>query len=153
MKREYLLAAELFAYSYDNYEDHLGVGNNRFERTMPEEAELLERAEKEGWADERVAARLNVELHEVPNWRKRFRDALAVVDAPNPAEAFRRGVRFSILDAVETGLGDEKSIEELVTQICYRAADLSNLLKKENLPLSDYSEILRREPDEELVDE
>jgi hypothetical protein len=69
------------------------------------------------------------------------------VDAPTPAESFRRGVRYSIQDAVEEGLTDEKAIERLVTQICYRAADLAYLLDLEQRRLSDYSEELREEPD------
>jgi hypothetical protein len=35
MDRYKLLAAELFGYSYDNYEDHLGIGHIRFEKLMP----------------------------------------------------------------------------------------------------------------------
>ena len=35
----------------------------------------------------------------------------------------------------------------LVTQICYRAADLAYLLDLEEKPLSDYSEILRDTPE------
>ena len=70
------------------------------------------------------------------------------MDAPTPAESFRRGVRFSIQDAVEEGLtGDEREIERLVTQICYRAADLAYLLDLEQRRLSDYSEELREESD------
>src|SRR5207249_4163991 len=41
---------------------------------------------------------------------------------------FRNAVRFSIQDAVREGLHDAESIEALVTQICYRAADLAYVL-------------------------
>ena len=51
MERKHLLAAELNAYSFANYADHLGIGNNRFEMYMPDEVLLLERAEREGWSD------------------------------------------------------------------------------------------------------
>lgn len=57
-----------------------------------------------------------------------------------------RGVRHSIELAVAEGLRDEPSIERLVTQICYRAADLAVLLKRERKPLRNYSDDLRREP-------
>jgi hypothetical protein len=48
-------------------------------------------------------------------------------------------------------LGDEPSIERLLTQICYRAADLAFLLDRKGETLSQYSERLREieygEPD------
>jgi len=43
MERIHLLAAEIFNYSYDNYVDHLGI-NERFDRLMPRDAEILETA-------------------------------------------------------------------------------------------------------------
>jgi len=36
MNKKFLLAAELFNYSYANYQNHLGIGNLRFEKLMPE---------------------------------------------------------------------------------------------------------------------
>ena len=75
-----------------------------------------------------------------------FQRAREVVDAENPAEAFRNGVRFSIWHALEEGLGDPEAIEKLVTQICYRAADLAFLLERAGKTLSQYSRHLRREP-------
>ena len=69
------------------------------------------------------------------------------MDAGSAAESFRRGVRFSIEDAVQDGLGDPAAIERLVTQICYRAADLAHLLESEGKALSDYAEALRRDPE------
>ena len=49
MNRAQLLAAEIFGYSFANYADHLGIGNVRYERLMPEDVETLETAEREGW--------------------------------------------------------------------------------------------------------
>jgi hypothetical protein len=46
----------------------------------------------------------------------------------------------------EDHLGDEASVERLVTQICYRTADLAVLIEREGQPLSRYSRHLRREP-------
>jgi hypothetical protein len=43
-------------------------------------------------------------------------------------------------------------VEDLVVQICYRAADLAVLLDMEGKPLSRYSRHLRREPDVEYDD-
>ncbi len=145
MERKHLLAAELFAYSFANYEDHLGIGSARFEKYMPDEASLLERAEDEGWSDEDVVAKSEIAAPDVATSRRRFRRARAVVDAPDAAAAFRTGVRFSIEDAVAEGLRDAAAIERLVTQVCYRAADLAFLLDREAKALSDYSEALRAE--------
>lgn len=143
MKRIHFLAAELFSYSYDNYEGHLGIGNVRFDKLMPDEAAMLEQAEREGWTDEQIAAESDYEIEDIPHWRSKFRKALYIVDAETPAQSFLRGVRASIEYAVSEGLSGEKSIENLVGQICYRAADLSCMLKKEGKPLWKYSQELR----------
>lgn len=152
MKRRHLLAAELFSYSFDNYRSHLEVANLRFTRYMPRYVELLERSDEQGWSDERLADELDVDLEQVEDLKERFERAKDVVDAPTPAESFRRGVRYSIQDAVVDGLATADDIESLVVQICYRAADLSVLLDSEGRTLSDYSEALRAEPDVQRID-
>lgn len=143
--RVQLLAAEIYSYSFANYANHLGIGHVRFEKLMPDTARNLERAEKEGWSDQRLAKALDVELSEVPDWRTRYRRAVEVVDAKSPAESFRNAVRQVLL--LELGrheLGDAE-LESAVKQICYRAADLSYLLDQRGETLSDYSKELRRE--------
>ncbi len=148
MTRRQLLAAETFHYSYANYAAHLG-GNVRFDQLMPDDVDVLERAEHEDWDDARLAQALEIDEESVEDWRISYRRAKAIIDAPTPAEAFRRGVRFSIRDALEEGLTDEgdtqhpDAIEDLVVQICYRAADLAFLLDMTGLRLSDYSQELR----------
>jgi hypothetical protein len=152
MTRDQLLAAEIFAYNFANYADHLGIGHLRFEKHMPDTARSLERADKEGWSDERLAKAIEIEVSEVPEWRKRFRDAVEVVDAKSPAAAFRNAVRQSLsLEFRRHPLGDAE-IESAVKQICYRAADLSYLLDQRHEKLSDYSEELRREDEPETDD-
>ncbi len=150
MNRKQLLAAETFAYSYANYENHLGIDNVRFDELMPNDIDTLEQAEQEDWDDARLAEALEVEEEDVEFWRVSYQRAKEIVDAPNPAEAFRQGVRYTIVDAIEEGLSTEDDIEALVTQICYRAADLAYLLDLEEKPLSDYSEILRETPEMDL---
>ena len=145
MKRKHFLAAEVFGYSYAHYADHLGIGNLRFEQLMPQQIATLERAENEGWDDARLAKALEVAPEEVAAWRSSFRHAQAIVDAPHPAEAFRRGVRSSIEDGVNDGLSDGATIERLVVQICFRAADMGYLLDQEGKRLSAYSQALREE--------
>lgn len=147
MKRLHFLAAELYSYSFDHYRDHLEVGNLRFTKYMPGDVACLERAEAESWPDEKLAEDLDVALDRVGELKEGFKRAKDVVDAPTPAEAFRRGVRYSIKNSVEEGLASAEDIERLVVQICYRAADMSVLLDLEGRTLSDYSIELRAEPE------
>jgi hypothetical protein len=144
--RYQLLAAEIYAYSYANYEDHLGIGNIRFDKLMPEGARKLERAVAENWPVGRVARELQVDEAEAQEALRAFHKAREVVDAENAAESFRAAVRQTVEHAIKEGLRDENSIERLVKQICYRAADLGFLLDREQKPLSRYSRHLRREP-------
>jgi len=145
MTRDQLLAAEIFSYSFDNYANHLGIEHLRFEEYMPGTARALEQAEKEHWSDERLAKAIDVGIAEVPLWRKRYRDAVEIVDAPTPAEAFRSSIRQSLLSELERHAIGDAEIESTVQQICYRVADLSYLLDRIQAKLSDYSEDLRRE--------
>jgi catechol 2,3-dioxygenase-like lactoylglutathione lyase family enzyme len=147
--REQLIAAEIFGYSFDNYADHLEIGHVRYEEMMPKTVRTLERAATEGWPSSKVAALLEIDIEDANELIAAFDQARQVVDAENPAEMFRNAVRFSIQNAVEEGVADSESIEKLVTQICYRAADLGFILKAKGERLSRYSEHLRKEPDVE----
>jgi hypothetical protein len=147
MSRYHLLAAEIYGYSFANYQDHLGIGNIRYEKLMPDDARKLERADRESWTLERIARELDTDTDEAAARLEGYRRARAVVDAENPAESFRTAVRQAIEHAAAEGLGDAASIEELVKQICYRASDLSVLLEREGQKLSRYSRHLRRESD------
>ena len=145
LSRKKMLAAEIYGYSYANYEDHLGIGNIRFENLMPDDVDILDKAEREGWASSRLAKALDIPEERVAGFQRSYQEAKEIVDAPTAAESFRRGVRFSIQYAIEEGLGDKGSIERLVTQMCYRAADFAFRLDMEGKRLSDYSEKLREE--------
>jgi len=151
MNRTQLLAAELYNYSYANYQDHLGV-NERFDRLMPQTVTTLEKAEREEWPTEKLARKLDAEPEQAEDFLQRLQNARSVVDAENPAEAFRNGVRQSIQLALELGLDGAEETEKLVKQICYRAADLAYLLKLEDSSLSRYSRHLRRDPDVEYYE-
>ncbi|HVQ40441.1 MAG TPA: hypothetical protein VMS31_23065 [Pyrinomonadaceae bacterium] len=145
-----LLAAETYSYSYDNYADHRG--NLRFDQYMPEDVRVLDRAIRESWPLDRIAKKLERSKEEANLLLSAFRDALEVVDAPTPAESFRRSTRQAIKRALAEGIESESQIEALVVQICYRAADLSFLLRFRNEPLHKYSDLLRREPGVEYHD-
>jgi hypothetical protein len=143
--REQLLAAEIFAYSFANYANHLGIGHLRFEKIMPDAARNLERAEQEGWSDDRLAKAIEIDVSDVSEWKKRYRYAIEVVDAKSPAEAFRNAVRQVITLELRRHALSDAEIESAVKQICYRAADLSFLLDQRGEKLSEYSRELRKE--------
>jgi hypothetical protein len=145
-----LLAAETFSYSYDNYADH--GGNLRFDRYMPDDVRVLDRAVVESWPLGRLAKELDRPEEDASVLLGAFRDALEVVDAPTPAESFRRSVRQVIKRVLDEGIKSDDDIEALVIQICYRAADLSFLLRSRDEPLHKYSDLLRRLPDVEYHD-
>ncbi len=147
LSREQLLAAEIFGYSFDNYQDHLG--NVRFDQLMPDDVEVLERASHEGWPLDKLAAELKTDEENARDLLEGYRRAVAVIDTDNPAEGFRQAIRFVIRDAMGEGLSTDEAIEKLVTQVCFRVADLGYLLNRERKPLSRYSRHLRREPDVE----
>jgi hypothetical protein len=70
MNRDHFLAAEIFSYSFANYENHLGIGHKRFEAIMPKFAKQLELAVKEGWSDAKIASELEIEESKVGNWKE-----------------------------------------------------------------------------------
>lgn len=142
MNKTQLLAAETFAYSYANYADHLGV-NDRFDKYMPDDVKTIEKVvNSNGGADE-IAAKLEVEKDIAEHLLSSYLVAKEIVDADNAADSFRLAVKASILVSLEQGLNSSKEIDDLVGQICYRAADLAYLLDMEQKELSDYSEDLR----------
>ncbi len=139
------IAAELYAYSYANYADHLG--NERFTRYMPDTVDLLERAIKEGWGDQKTATELDMKAEDVPQLINRLADAHKIVDAPNASESFRESVRQQLVELLRDKVTDEEEFEKIVVQMCYCASDLGCLLEWEGKRLVDYSEWLRRTPD------
>ena len=145
LSRREMIAAELFSYSYPNYSDHLGIGSARFEEIMPKEVDLLEKAERENWQLARIAEAVDLPIDEVSGWVSKFREAREIVDAPSLPKSFRRAVRQAVQQALDEGLADRASVERLVTQICYRTADLAYRLEAVDQHLSDHSEELREE--------
>src|SRR6185436_1617168 len=144
LNRWKLLAAETYCYSYDNYSNH--EGNPRFDRSMPDDIRILDRAWRESWPLDRLAVELDRSGDDAAALLDAYRDAIDVVDAPTPAESFRRSVRQAITQALKAGLESGEQIEALVVQVCYRAADLGFLLWSRHEPLHKYSGLLRREP-------
>ncbi|MHA2219520.1 MAG: hypothetical protein ACXACY_26730 [Candidatus Hodarchaeales archaeon] len=148
MSKQQLLAAELYAYSYDNYADHIEVGNIRFTKLMPTDIRILEKAERESWPNKKIAKALEIEESNVEQILEKYEVAKSIINAENASESFRRAVKESIKSALDNdGLKSESEIDNLVIQICYRAADLGYLLELDGKKLSDYSDWLRRDKD------
>jgi hypothetical protein len=61
-------------------------------------------------------------------------------------DTYRFPPHYSIQFALQEGLETEADVEDLVVQICYRAADLGYLLDMTDERLADYSGELRQEP-------
>lgn len=153
LTRAQLLAAEIFGYSFQNYADHLGIGNARYERLMPESAMVLEKAVRGNWPVTKVAAALDASAESAESLLSAYQRAIAVIDAENPAESFRNAVRFALEGAISEGLSSETAaVEKLVTQICYRTADLAYLLRVRGENLWRYSRHLRKEPGKEYYE-
>ena len=101
LTRKKMLAAEIYGYSYDNYENHLGIGNIRFEKLMLDDVDILERAERDDWDSSPLAKAMDIPDENVASFQRLYREANEIVDAPTPVESFRSGVRCSIQYAIE----------------------------------------------------
>ena len=148
LNRHQFLTAEIFEYSYANYADHLGIGHERFERLMPDDAAKLELAVNENWDITRLANALDVDADTASSLIASTKNALKIVDAANPAIAFREAITQLIAKASEEGLDSDNAVCGLVTQVCYRVSDLAHLLAANATDLMSHCEELRREPDE-----
>lgn len=145
MERIHLLAAEIFRYSYTNYEGHLG-SDHRFDKSMPKNAAILETAVKEEWPVEKVAEKLDIPNETANEVLHATFEALEIVNAENPSDSFRKAVEYTLRDALTIGVKDDEDLMRLVDQISYRAADLSYLLEQEDNKLADYSKALTEVP-------
>lgn len=147
LTRLQFLTAEIFAYSYANYANHLGIGHVRFEKLMPDDAVKLEQAVDENWDLTRLAKALDVDADTASALIASTKDALKIVDAGNPAIAFREAVTQLVAKASEEGLDSDDAVRNLVTQVCYRVSDFAHLLAADGTDLMSHCERLRRETD------
>ena len=145
LNRLQLLTAEIFSYSFAHFADHVGIGNVRFDKLMPDDAQKLETAVKENWNLSRTANELGVDADTAAALLTNTRNAINIVDAPNPAIGFREAISQLVLDAAEKGLNSEDDVAHLVTQICYRVSDLRFLLMADKSELKTYCKDFRDE--------
>ena len=148
LNRNQFLTAEIFAYSYANYADHLGIGNERFENLMPNDAATLELAVNEKWEISRLAKVLGIDSDTASSLIASTKDALKIVDAKNPAIAFREAITQLVTKTSEEGLNSDDAVRNLVTQVCYRVSDLAHLLAAEGTDLMSHCKELRKELDD-----
>ena len=143
MEREHFLAAEIYGYSYDHYQEKIEMGHIRFTKIMPEDARLVEIADKENWSDEKLAEKLEVNLDKIEYYKKALNYAKRIVDAENSMKSYIESIKVSVETAVDSGIEDEHDINNLVSQILFRTADFGFLLKDEGNELWQYSKKLR----------
>lgn len=142
MERYKLLAAELLGCTYASYQAQVGVGNPKYDRLMPRHARTLDQARQQNWPLEQVAHKLDIDAQQAKVDLEKFDAAKKVVDAPNPAEAFREAVR----QLLQPMCADSKKLDELVCKVCFRASDMGVLLEHRGETLNRYSLHLRRDP-------
>lgn len=145
LTRTHRIAAELYAYSYANYSDHMG--NIRFTKLMPESVKTLERGIAENWDAKKIAKKLELKAENIPQLIERLNDAIKIVDAPNASESYREAVRQQLQHLLADKVTDEEELDKIVIQMCYCASDMGNLLEWEGKRLNDYSEWLQRTAD------
>lgn len=60
MKRYDYLAAELFGYSYQHYQEKLEIRHPRFSKYLPNVVRTLEKGINESWSDEKIANEIEI---------------------------------------------------------------------------------------------
>ena len=143
MNRVQYLAAEVFGYSYDHYQEKVEMRHIRFTKYMPNTIRQLEKAESDSISDIKLAEIVEIDVDKIKGLKEAFENAKRIVDTKNAGVSFENGVRASVKNFMEKENIQGVNVENLVEQIFYRAADLGFLLKEENKELSDYSEMLR----------
>lgn len=93
----------------------------------------------------RTANELGVDADTAAALLTSTRNAIKIVDAPNPAIGFREAINQLVSDAAEKGLNTDDDVTHLVTQICYRVSDLRFLLMVDNSELKTYCKDFRDE--------
>lgn len=143
MKKIHYLAAELFGYSYDNYEEKVSMNHIRFTKYMPETVKIFRKAYTEDWDDQLLAKKAEIDLENISIWREKYLNAVKIIEAGSPDKQLEAGLDVSIRIAIESGLNSDEQIGELIEQIKYRFCDFGNLIKHENRSLSEYSDYFR----------
>ena len=145
LKKIYYLAAEVFGYSYEHYEEKVKINHIRFTKIMPEVIKILQENESEDYSDTELAKLVNMDINEVKILKENYQRGKEIVNAQHAAESFLISVRESIQNAMEKGLKDESDLDKLMLQLGYCATDFGYLLNQEGKKLKDYSEYLKQE--------
>ena len=151
MKREHYLAAEIYGYSYDHYNEKIKMGHERFSKYMPRDIEILEQSEKENWSEQRMAKALEIEIYQVKSFKDSFARAKKIVDQENAARSYIAALEASVESVVsntltkiaDTDIEPTTLSKQLVAQILYCTSDFGHLLAKEEKELYEYGQILR----------
>jgi hypothetical protein len=98
---------------------------------MPKNIKLMEKLLNEGKCANELASQLKVDKEDAEDLLEGCSQAKQIVYVKSAAESFRLGVKRSILNALAEGLTTESDVDDLTTQISYRAADFGYLLDLE----------------------
>ena len=126
--------------NYDNFSNRLNLlyGSSGYSKSL--------KSSRENWNLTRVADEMDVDTDDAASMLASTRAAIKVVDAENPAAAFRESMTQLLTKAAEDGLTTDDAIKNVVTQICYRVSDLGYLLAADNSDLKTFCQEFRREP-------
>ena len=80
--------------------------NYRFTKYMPDSIRILIKASNENWDDEKLASKLEIDFDQVKFWKKTFNKAQSTMNVKHAGEFFKRSIRKSILEAVDSGLSN-----------------------------------------------
>jgi len=139
MNRHQLIAAEMYGYSYDHYQDKIDIRHKRFTKYMPQDIRTLEKGLEEGVSDAELAKRLEMDVKDIPNYKAAFERSVLVVDTKNAGEAFKVSLRQTLVNYIERGKFDKENIDAIIEQILYNTTDFAFLLRREDKTISDYS--------------
>lgn len=145
MNRVDLIAAEVFGYSFDHYQDRIDIRNKRFTKYMPDDIILIEKSISKGKSNKDLAKALKISEEKVEQYKSKYFNAIKVVDSKNAGESYKEGLKITLENFIKRNKLNEQNIDELIQEILYRTTDFAYLLRKENKSISDYSHAFRHD--------
>lgn len=131
MRRYDYLAAELFGYSYQHYQEKLDIHHIRFYKYMPNMVRALETGIKESWSNEKIAAKMGIEKEQVNEFKEDYFRIISIVDNNSTFKMFEEGIKATIETVFEGHTLSEEIKEQLIDQLMYRAKDFQFVLREE----------------------
>lgn len=146
LTRHERLAAEVFAIPYHEYAERVQRSHPAAGPGMLEWIAILETAEEQRWEDRRVASLLGCEVDDARDTRRRYRDALEIIDARTPVEGFHIALRQAVATALSHRGLSEMEIDDVVALMGARVADLLHQAAHSGRPPGEWMRDLTRPP-------